>query len=357
MSKRGDDSNTGVKTSGSAKSLQAAIGLVNAQKPSLQEVLKVLGDPPWGEEVLRDMLFRNVEATNEALRRLPGYRIHEAIGQLKEGIKLFNESADYLYAQIDGLEMHLKRRKHGYLGDREEEKRQKEDISRGLYYFMSAAFSVVEGGRRVRDRLCKAGVDISSKYNDQRRTIFVKHEHKFVMQLRHTVTHVQVPGTGSSHTVGGNEERASVFFDAEALDDHDWNAGAKAYVALHKRVVFKDLILSYQPKVNAFAKWLIKKVKREFEGKISDYIRCKSIIKKYGNRTSYKIFNQLAKPGITDPYDHLDRFLTDDQIERVMRLPMRSKEQVDEIVFLADDCEAVDDELRNALYELFAKAP
>lgn len=357
MSKSSDKSVPGMKIRDNNLSLRTAIEIVNAQKPTLDEILNALGDPPWQEEILRDMLFRNLEATNECVRGLPGYRIHEAIGQLIGNVKLFNESADYLHAQIDRLKMLIKRRKHGYLGNREDEQRQKGEISKGIYYFMSAAFSVVEGGRRVRNRLCKAGIDISSEYKDQCKKIFDEHEHAFVMQLRHTVTHVQIPDTGSSHTVGRDEEQVSVSFDSATLDVEDWTAGAKAYVALNKRVITKNLILSYQPKVNAFEKWLIKKVRREFEGEISDYIRCKSIIRKYGHRGSYKIISQLAKPGITDPYDHLDRFLTDDQIERVMRLPMRSKEQVDEIILLADDCEAVDDDLRNALYELFAKAP
>lgn len=357
MSRQGDKSGGGGSIGRNADALKAAIDLVNTQKPTLDQVLHALGDPPWEEEALRKTLFRNLEATNEALRRMPGYRIHEAISQLNDTVKLFNESADYLHAQIDGLEMLLKRRKHGYLGDREGEKRQRAEISKGLYYFMNAAFSAVEGGRRVRDRVRKAGTDISSEYAGQCRAVFDEQEHEFVKHLRHTVTHVQVPGTGSSHSMGGDEERVSIFINAAALDIADWKPAAKSYVAQNNNVDLKDLILSYQPKVNSFAKWLIKKVKREFEGEISDYIRCKSIVKKYTSRTLYKLFNQLAKPGVTDPYDHLARFLTDDQIERVMRLPMRSKQQVDEIILLADDCEAVDDELRTALYELFSKAP
>ncbi len=54
-----------------------------------------------------------------------------------------------------------------------------------------------------------------------------------------------------------------------------------------------------------------------------------------------------------NPYAHLDTYLTPAEVEAALRLPMRSREQVDYIIAAADEHDACDDELRSLVYKLF----
>ncbi len=54
------------------------------------------------------------------------------------------------------------------------------------------------------------------------------------------------------------------------------------------------------------------------------------------------------RPGRLGGYDYLLRYLTDDELERVYSLPMRSKEQVDLIIKILDDYGACNDDLRKS---------
>ena len=56
-----------------------------------------------------------------------------------------------------------------------------------------------------------------------------------------------------------------------------------------------------------------------------------------------------------DPYKHLDRHLTPEQIAEVYSLPMRSQKQVDMIIDSIDKDGACDEELRRLAYELFRR--
>ena len=86
---------------------------------------------------------------------------------------------------------------------------------------------------------------------------------------------------------------------------------------------------------------------------LKDYRRCELLLKRIRTRLSYKLMLQLTKPGRTDPYEHLDKFLTNEQRNQVFKLSKKSKKQVDLIIQLADPIGAIDDEIRKKVYELF----
>src|SRR3546814_11675454 len=75
-------------------------------------------------------------------------------------------------------------------------------------------------------------------------------------------------------------------------------------------------------------------------------------------RTAWKALlgNWLNWDKPPNPYDHLPRMLTAEQLDEVMCLPRKSEQQVDRIIAFLDNG-ACDDELRQGAYELFRRAP
>ena len=57
-----------------------------------------------------------------------------------------------------------------------------------------------------------------------------------------------------------------------------------------------------------------------------------------------------------NPYEHLSRYLTLEQTEEVLRLPMQSEEQVDKVIEFVDSGRACDAELRTMVNQLFRRA-
>ncbi|HUH49015.1 MAG TPA: hypothetical protein VLZ56_04070, partial [Mycoplana sp.] len=57
-----------------------------------------------------------------------------------------------------------------------------------------------------------------------------------------------------------------------------------------------------------------------------------------------------------DPHNHLNRYLTAEQLEAVYKLPRNSREQVNLVISYADQEGVVDGHLREEVYELFRRS-
>jgi hypothetical protein len=90
---------------------------------------------------------------------------------------------------------------------------------------------------------------------------------------------------------------------------------------------------------------------------LRDYERCCNENRYHAARLMWKglVKNWLAWPEPPNPYDHLKRYLTPEQLQQVYELPMGSKAQVDQVLERVDQEHACDIELRELAYELFRR--
>jgi hypothetical protein len=86
---------------------------------------------------------------------------------------------------------------------------------------------------------------------------------------------------------------------------------------------------------------------------LSDYRRVAKACQTDAARKVFKlVFGHMLASG-ADPYAKLHVVLLPAQIEEAIRLPHRSKEQVDFIIAAADEFDACDDSLRSQIYQMF----
>ena len=92
---------------------------------------------------------------------------------------------------------------------------------------------------------------------------------------------------------------------------------------------------------------------------LRDYERCLREVTSAGTRGFWKMMlgNWLNWPTPPNPYNHLHRYLTAEQIEEVYWLPMGSSEQINKVIQLVDHDDACDDELRQLAHDLFRRVP
>ena len=238
---------------------------------------------------------------------------------------------------------------------REDLKRLEWDLQRRLYHFTSTAQTLVDMGRILREALSP---EAASEYKRLRSSIFDTEEHEFVIALRNSFIHVKLPDAqwNVTHRLSGDGrevETQVLLVTTELIKSRKWSSAAIKYAENHKKVQVEILANSYGMKVLEFNRLLLDYVENLQNSDLKDYRRCELLLERSRTRTSYELMLQLTKPGRTDPYEHLENYLTRDQREQVLKLPMKSKEQVDLIIEFADPIGAVDDGIREKVYELF----
>lgn len=115
----------------------------------------------------------------------------------------------------------------------------------------------------------------------------------------------------------------------------------------------RALAASYASRVGAFYDWYRSALGASAPAALVDYRRVLKACMANASRTTYRLFLQRFVENGINPYDHLHKYLLPNQIEEAIKLPKRSKEQVDFIIACLDEYGACDDELRALTYRLF----
>ena len=131
-----------------------------------------------------------------------------------------------------------------------------------------------------------------------------------------------------------------------------------AYLNASSEVIdLKDVFEAYRSSVAEFHSWYEQQLASDGLVELRDYERCLRENKNFSERTWWKtlIRQWLNSEKPPNPYDHLPRWLTPEQISEVYSLPMQSDEQVDKVIEFVDTDHACDEELRELAHEFFRR--
>jgi hypothetical protein len=197
--------------------------------------------------------------------------------------------------------------------------------------------------------------------------------HDFVIGLRTITHHIDVvePNLHITRRFGSNGDAIAFHLDREKLraivdsvkaDSGKYQINKPGRVYLDKAPAKIDVRCTYEDylrRARGFHGWFRGLLESQPPAELQDFERCLKANSDMAERTWWKALlgNWLNWDIPPNPYDHLARFLTAEQLEEVNRLPKKSQQQVDKIVALVDDNGACDDELRQRAYELFRRAP
>ncbi|SDY90708.1 hypothetical protein [Citreimonas salinaria] len=180
----------------------------------------------------------------------------------------------------------------------------------------------------------------------------------FVQKLRNCYGHQMLLEVSPVGTVSYGDDikvESGLTFDRVkllALKDA-WNADAKRFIERSDKLNVLEIVGKYHRMASEL-----------FEGYGSatgvihtvgfrEIARCKQAITSAGKIISLGIILQSAKQRAVDPYAHLAKHFTKNELEKIRCLPSHSREQVDYMVALRDPLGLCDDKLRAELYELF----
>jgi hypothetical protein len=242
------------------------------------------------------------------------------------------------------------------------------DIQKELFTCTNAAVSLVEFARPLSKRVSLPD------YDAKRRECFGSDGlHDLVVSLRILLHHLHIVDASWNLTSDyrSGTKTASFVLDKEALGriltdkknkgklTREQYAGATGYIATQPPSIdLRQIFSDYAARVDRFNSWLTSELDSESIVALRDY---DSIIKEKvltDRRTMYHALlgNWLNWQRPPDPHNHLNRYLTAEQLESVYKLPRNSREQVDLVISYADQEGVVDALLREKIYELFRRS-
>ncbi len=222
-------------------------------------------------------------------------------------------------------------------------------VNKEILAAVSASQALVYYSRSARKLL-------PEKLFDQKRSeIFDDDEHALVKGLRNLISHVRHT-TADGQTTYSPESRVTCFkIDTETLHaEAELSSAAQRFLATHGQILnVSDLLSSYAKRVDRFYGWLLPELEHRVPEAIVEFRRCEAAVKLNHARQSYKLLVGLWQQAKADPYEHLPKHLTKEQLLRALELPERSKVQVDYIISCVDRNGICDEELRLLVYRLF----
>jgi hypothetical protein len=224
-------------------------------------------------------------------------------------------------------------------------------IQRGIASSAMCAIALVDHTRRFSSNYTIPCYE--SKKNHY--SIYNK-EHQFIQSLRVYVSHVKL--AQANWILKHSDEGRNLFFlfrQMDLLKWNEWKPLAKSYIDEHSEGInVEELFEHYSSIVIEFHNWLRSAVMDSYGTQISDYLHYQRLMNGFDHQSHWNtLLKQVFIPKKLDPYIYLDRYLTKQELESVLSLPHRSKEQVDRIIELVDEYGACTEEIRNSVYIFF----
>lgn len=302
---------------------------------------------PTTQEVREALCALGPGDAENALRQHPGYSLNRKIESVQTMLELFRRAlADLSRAIASFPELSAP-------DSRSVRESLEHDVStlvnKELFAALGAAKTLVDYSRRIKDLVS------AENFESKKHEVFSPKEHALVMDLRNSVLH-QVHSEANWQKVysGGPPTTHFVMDREELLAESELSQAAREHLnELGPDIDITELLSAYSQKVEVFYGWLLPEVEAQLPIAVRDYRACRQTIKSHHGRLSYGFLIRTWMNAGVDPYQHLTKHLTSEQLKAMEELPRRSAEQVDYIISCVDSNGVCDENLRKIVYEFF----
>lgn len=333
------------------------------EREKVRGELKAAGAPVPAEIVAKLAQLRPADVRDVLLDHV-GFETWDRYESYKSSLRVFERAVSDLIQTIGDFEVAaqsdiLSRHQSGRLDDIEQA------IQKELFATVSAAHSLVDHSRRLQQL-----VSVPS-YETKRNESFGEDGlHELVIGIRTLLHHLRIIRTGWRLETGFDSGSTKASFTLD-LDQVRFAVERSSFssIALARILAYIDCLLpgpldlkpvfqEYHRRASVFHGWYGEELASPKLIALRDCELCLLENKKFGARTWWRAMlgNWLNWKNPPNPYDHLSRFLTVEELEEVYRLPMQSEEQVDKVIEYFDRDRACDAGLRKMAYQLFSRA-
>ncbi|WP_445219862.1 hypothetical protein ACKWRH_06890 [Bradyrhizobium sp. Pa8] len=324
---------------------------------------------PLPEELAEVVIRLNDTHTRAILREHKGFALAERRDSYRTSLSILEQCIQDLLVAIDCFETAALSDDSGYFspGGENDSGRTERRIQKELFATANAAASLVDHARRVHK------LHPMLDYETTRIACFgADGLHEFVIGLRVALHHLHAVTAGWNIVRSFSEGTSTATFVIckalllRVLDAYAdrFGSGRKAmqtYIdASPEQIDLRNVFLDYRARAMRFHGWMSNELGSDALVALRDY---DALIRRKINADKLMFWKAMMGNWLRnwktppDPHKHLARYLTPTQLEEVYRLPRNSKEQVDLVIKYVDRENAIDDDLRNQAYELFARSP
>lgn len=224
-----------------------------------------------------------------------------------------------------------------------------------VFNYVFSAFALVQAYRRF----LKLDVPDKEGYNRVFQIAFDDAElMAFVQKLRNCYGHqmlIRVCPVGTISYGEQTEVKSALIFDKDLLISlpDAWNLEAKRFLERKEELNVLEIVSQYHRMASALFCSYGSATKASHTSGFREIVRCKQAITSASRVMSLGMLLQGAKQRGTDPYAHMKKHFTKEELERVFCFPSHSREQVDYIIKLRDPLGFCDESLRDRLYDVF----
>jgi len=335
----------------------------NAELESMRLAVRATS-VPVPNDILQRLVLLNPTDAHDVLREHPGFKLWDRYRSYENSYQLFDHSFVGIRRAIEKFESDAE---DGSIFTRVRTKDLddiQQSVQKELFTAANAAASLVDHSRRLQKFVGASG------YTNQLVASFGEDGlHEFIIDLRVMLHHLHVVKPGYQWQKRFEEDAKTKFsftFSRDALvqaaNDTDPERLKKLIEYLSSAPEKIDVKLTwdeYRRRAEKFHAWFSETVKVHSFENVRDYERCVKENKNFASRTFWNAtlgnwLNNWKVP--PNPYNHLAKYLTPEQIVEVYALPMGSTEQVDKVIEFVDEDEACDQHIRQQAYELFRRA-
>ena len=353
--------------------LRAVTDYMDAQRirkrESIRDALKA-ESPPVPQSIVDDLALLRPEDALDVLKDHPGFKIWQRWKSYKSALAVFERSVRDLFDAIEGLADQMRTEN---LFSKQNQHRLDEGelrIHKELFAAGNAAHSLKDhASYRLQEVACVPGFKSKLvEYFGQDGL------HDFVIALRTITHHIDVvePGYNITRRFGANADEITFQLGRDELQavvesvkaesgKYKINKPGRDYLDnAPEKIDVRSTYQEYSQRARAFHAWFKGELEGQPPDELRDFERCLNANQNNATRNWWRMLlvnwlRNWKKP--LNPYEHLDKFLTPEQIDEIERLPRKSRQQVDKVIEFVDESGACDDEIRELAYELFCRAP
>ncbi len=226
-----------------------------------------------------------------------------------------------------------------------------------VFAFSFAASSLVAAYRRFES----TAPNIAARFDQLRSDIFRDPLlPKFIQELRNNFGHSTLFAANPQYAVKLGAQRTvttSLQFEIEQLSKADWKSEARQFIETTETLDVMQIASVYFELAAELHRRYLSETGLEHDTHFKDYLRLQAARQAASHELTLGLALQATKSRPVNPYPHLTRYFTTEELQRIRSLDDHSRAQVDYLIQLRDPIGLCSDELRNGLYHLFQVSP
>lgn len=299
-------------------------------------------------ELLQKLRHASPEAIAAISTAHPARAWHDSIDNVDRAysvLRLSRKAINSLYGVFHSTAVHER--------ERPNLEKTLEIATKEVFAFSFAAASLVAAYRR----LISGAPQISDRFEQLVEELFLDSNlREFIKNLRNNFGHSVLIAARPRYVVTLGAQRTvttELQFDKEELLKGEWNAASKCFIAAAETLDVMQIVSAYFESADNLHRRYLSETGLDHEACFKDLLRLKEARRAMSRENTISHVLQMTKSKSVNPYPHLARFFSVEELQRIRCFNDHSRAQVDYLIQLRDPIGLCSEDVRYGLYRLF----